>query len=146
MNESLITAKCWQNSMVFAHFRYIVLVFRVKNHDFTPKKIIFFPVNLLSYAPPLDPPLDTPLLLSREGHHNPMLAKMGFRTANIWMDRKKDGVLKLRCVHICKFLNQPISIPVSSADETLCSPIFYNVCLSPYIFTVAFFIRIISRL
>ena len=62
------------------------------------------------------------------------------------MDRKKDGVLKLRCVHICKFLNQPISIPVSSADETLCSPIFYNVCLSPYIFTVAFFIRIISRL
>jgi hypothetical protein len=26
---------------------------------------------------------DTPLLLSRVGYHNPMMAKMGFRTANI---------------------------------------------------------------
>ena len=36
-------------------------VFRVKNHDFTPKKIIFFPIlgggGGASGAPPLDPPL-----------------------------------------------------------------------------------------
>jgi hypothetical protein len=31
-------------------------VFRVKNHDFTPKKIIFFPI-LGGGAPPLNPPL-----------------------------------------------------------------------------------------
>ena len=33
----------------------IVGVFRVKNHDFTPKKIIFFPI----LAPPLDPSMCT---------------------------------------------------------------------------------------
>ena len=33
-------------------------VFRVKNHDFTPKKIIFFPIlGGRAPSPPLDPPL-----------------------------------------------------------------------------------------
>jgi hypothetical protein len=33
-------------------------VFRVKNHDFTQKKIIFFPILGGVEPPPLDPPLE----------------------------------------------------------------------------------------
>jgi hypothetical protein len=41
-------------------------VFRVKNHDFMPKKIIFSPI--LGVRPPLDPPLynKTNILLSQK--------------------------------------------------------------------------------
>ena len=42
-------------------------VFRLKNHDFTLKKIIFFPIlgegaRRVRPPPPLDPPLKTPIL------------------------------------------------------------------------------------
>ena len=48
----------------------IVGVFRVKNHDFTPKKIIFFPilgggVGARRVRPPLNPPLITFSCLNR---------------------------------------------------------------------------------
>jgi hypothetical protein len=43
--------------------REIFGVFHVKNHDFTPKKIIFLPIlgGSAPGAPPLNPPLDMSL-------------------------------------------------------------------------------------